>query len=71
VRLLRFSRKRQDGSAPNFFSGFRRKQLLIKNCIEALHPAFKTVELDSNPVIQNKILKFTAFLLNLQHYNGL
>jgi len=27
---LRFSRKRQDGSAPNFVSGFRRKHLFIR-----------------------------------------
>jgi len=27
-------RKRQDGSAPNFFSGFRRKLLFITTCIE-------------------------------------
>jgi len=32
--FLRFSRKRQDGFAPNFFSRFRRKHLLITTCIE-------------------------------------
>jgi len=32
--FLRFSRKRQDGSVPNFFSGCRRKHLFIKTCIE-------------------------------------
>jgi len=30
---VRFSRKRQDGSAPIFFSGFR-KHLFITTCIE-------------------------------------
>jgi len=34
VRFLRFSRKRQDGPAPNFFTGFRRKHLFITTCIE-------------------------------------
>jgi len=33
VRFLRFSRKRQDGSAPNF-SEFRRKYLFITTSIE-------------------------------------
>jgi len=31
---VRFSRKRQDGFAPNFFLGFRRKHLFITTCIE-------------------------------------
>jgi len=31
---LHFSRKRQDGSASNFFTGLRRKHLFIKTCIE-------------------------------------
>jgi len=31
---LRFSRKRQDGSSPNFFSGFRGKHLFITTCSE-------------------------------------
>jgi len=31
---LRFSRKRQDGLAPNFFLGLRRKHLFITTCIE-------------------------------------
>jgi len=31
---LRFSRKRQDESALNFFSRFRRKNLFITTCIE-------------------------------------
>jgi len=31
---VRFSRKRQDGSAPKFFSGFRRKHLFITTCIK-------------------------------------
>jgi len=31
---MRFYRKRQDGSAPNFFSGLRRKHLFITICIE-------------------------------------
>jgi len=34
VRFLRFSQKRQDGSAPNFFSKFMRKHLFITICIE-------------------------------------
>jgi len=34
VRFLRFSRKRQDGSASKFFSGFRRKHLFITACNE-------------------------------------
>jgi len=36
VRFLRFSRRRQDGTAPNFFSGFRRKHWFISTCIESL-----------------------------------
>jgi len=31
---VRFSRKRQDESVPIFFSGFRRKNLLITTSIE-------------------------------------
>jgi len=31
---LRFSRKRQDGSAPIFFSWFRRKHFFITTCIK-------------------------------------
>jgi len=31
---VRFSQKRQDGSAPKFFSGFRRKHLFTTTCIE-------------------------------------
>jgi len=31
---VRFSQKRQDESAPNFFSGFRKKHLFITTCIE-------------------------------------
>jgi len=36
VHFLRFSRKRQQGSASasNFFKGFRRKHLFITTCIE-------------------------------------
>jgi len=34
MHFLRFSRKQQDGSAPDFFSGFRRKHLFITTCIE-------------------------------------
>jgi len=39
VAFLRFSQKRKDESAPNFFSGFRRKHYLFvttlkKQCIE-------------------------------------
>jgi len=30
-----FSRKRQNGSAPNFFPGFSRKHLIITTCIES------------------------------------
>jgi len=33
---LRFSQNRQDGSAPIFFQGFRRKHW------KAMHPAFKS-----------------------------
>jgi len=29
-----FSRKRQDGFAPNFFLGFRRKHFFITTCVE-------------------------------------
>jgi len=32
--FLRFSQKRHDGSAPNYFSGFKRKHLFITTCIE-------------------------------------
>jgi len=32
--FLRFSQKRQDGSVPKFFSGFRRKHLFIITCVE-------------------------------------
>jgi len=40
---VRFSRKRQDGFAPNVFSGFRRKHLFIttrieKQCTRSLMP---------------------------------
>jgi len=31
---VHFSRKRQDESAPKFFSGFRRKHLFITTCVE-------------------------------------
>jgi len=31
---VRFSRKRQDGFAPDFFSEFKRKHLFITTCIE-------------------------------------
>jgi len=31
---LRLSQNRQDESVPNFFSGFRRKQMFITVCIE-------------------------------------
>jgi len=31
---VRFSQKRQDGFAPNFFSGFKRKQFFITISIE-------------------------------------
>jgi len=34
VRFLSFSQKRQDKSAPIFFSGFRRKHLFVTTCIE-------------------------------------
>jgi len=35
VRFLRFSRKRQGGSAPKFFSGFRRKHLFTTTALKS------------------------------------
>jgi len=41
VRFLRFSRKQQDGYAPNFFQGLEENTCFYNLHWKAMHPAFK------------------------------
>jgi len=38
VRILRFSRKRQDGSATNFVSGFKKNTCLLQPALKSNAP---------------------------------
>jgi len=50
---LRFSRKRQDGSAPNFFQGLENTCLLNLHR-NTLHPAFKVKSEEEGPMVSEK-----------------
>jgi len=68
-RFLRFSRRRQHGFARKFFSGFRRKRLIItthveKQCTQALNFCLKQVFKGKNMIGKNCIGKKQKSFLN-------
>jgi len=66
---VRFSRKRQDGFAPNFFQGLRENTCLLQRALKNNVPAFKLQTFYESVFRKSRILNCSFYTLCLPSQN--